>query len=120
MLHPRYDSYTRRTIGINYVGSMGVDVTDRSPLFASHGRSGSENGEPHLRSEEYLFFGALNWMEIAAEAISIRGRRDVVDFCCDLLVPALCELSFDADGKLILPTSNEKHDFQQRGVRKAE
>lgn len=52
-----------------------------------------------------LFFGTLNWIEIGSEdapVLAIRGRHDVVQFCCEALVPALRQVAFDERGEIVL------------------
>jgi len=42
------------------------------------------------------FFGCMNWIEIGDEVndvVRIRGRDDVVQFCVDMLMPALSQLA---------------------------
>ena len=92
MTDPRYSTFLAQSLGLNYVGHMGVDRTDRSVLRAS---LAAERGKE--RVDDALFFGEMSWIEIGYDSIgegvvAIRGRRDVVDLCQRDMIPALSAL----------------------------
>jgi len=79
MAHPQYSRYMATSIGLNLLGSSGPDETDRSYL-----------------PEGANAFSEMNWIEIGNEdnhLIQFQGREDIVEFCANVLMPALIAAS---------------------------
>ena len=80
--HPLFEAFLRCSLGVNLVGNA-MDTTDRSVIRRALGR------------DDDMIWGPMNWMEIGNESnqqIAFYGRPDIVEFCCDTLLPALLEL----------------------------
>lgn len=77
--HPMYAKFLSNSIGINVLGDLGLDDTDRSFL-----------------PEGLNLFGKMNWIEIGSEMaplIQFHGRQDVVQFCTDVILAELVRIS---------------------------
>jgi len=84
--HHLFDGYIREAIGINYLGSIGHDQSDRRALM-----DGQDFGS---------FFGELNWVDVALSedgvtSLIARGHTDVVNLWHKEVVPILFGLARD-------------------------
>jgi hypothetical protein len=78
-VHPSYPKFLECSLLVNYVGQS-MDTTDRSVITKALGR------------DDDMIWGPMNWMEIGNESnheIVFYGRKDVVDFCAEVLLPAM-------------------------------
>jgi len=98
--HPAFLRYMKSTVGVNLLGSAAPDtLSDESAIINTLlGHNGIETYE-----EASAAFGRcdhfFNWVAIGDESnpvIAFYGRKEIVDFCHDTLLPALCAL---ADGE---------------------
>ncbi|KAL1524553.1 hypothetical protein AB1Y20_019445 [Prymnesium parvum] len=88
MCHPQYNKYMATSIGLNLLGSSGPDETDRSYL-----------------PEGANAFSEMNWVEIGNEdnnLIQFQGREDIVEFCANVLMPALIAASQPHEAEVAL------------------
>ena len=119
MCHALYDAFMETSLGMNLLGNGGPDWTDRSDVFdalkasaaqqaqsaanADAGALGKVGGDVAVQAEGnaaddadedgVAICGNQNWIEIGLNnAISFKGRADVVDFCVAVLMPTMVTL----------------------------
>jgi hypothetical protein len=96
MAHPMNDNFLEVSLGINLIGSR-PDDTDRRLVYRAVAAASNVAG--HKNGTESAFFGNMNWLEIGNErnnTVTIHGRVDIVHFCVEKLMPALCQLPEEA------------------------